>query len=310
MRAYHYCGLELHSHWPIPEMPAASRTRLPDLTVTRGDREMRRQLAQLPRVRQAMKLPAGEGFVSLIPGVGGMRVTPGLIEVVLEQTGTWASMRPFVLGTGFAIAMYQFGLIPHHVSAVSIGGRAIAFTGPSGAGKSTAAGAMMSRHGAGLVCDDVARTRISPEGNAEVFAGLHRIKLCTDSVEALGLRASARTRDDEGEKHLMPRSRHGVGGSLPLAALIVLGSGFADDRAQVHRLQAIEALQEWFASIYREDIGSSMLSRGAMLTHCASLVKGVPVFRLAQTRDLSRIHEGLQVLMRRLVDEKCLSAVA
>ena len=258
-------------------------------------------------MRQALQLSPDEGFVSVIPGIGGMRIASSLIEVTVERSGTWALMRPFVLGTGFAIAMYQLGLVPHHVSAVSIGGRAIGFTGASGAGKSTAVAAMVSRFGAALVCDDVARIDPTQGDHADIHPGRQRIKLCADSVTALGFSAPNRRLDPVDSKQLLPRSQACAKAKEPLAAMIVLGEDRTTDRARLERAQGSRALQEWVASIYRHDIGSSLLSSAAILEHCVQLTRAVPVYRLTRPMDISRIHDDLELMMRRLREEQCLS---
>ena len=70
-----------------------------------------------------------------------------------------------VLVTGLAVS-FVLGLAGHcvlHASAVSVDGRAIAFTGPSGAGKSTLA-SLLCAAGAYMLTDDVLRIAVGPGG--------------------------------------------------------------------------------------------------------------------------------------------------
>ena len=87
---------------------------------------------------------------------------------------------------------------------------------------------------------------------------------------------------------------------------MVLGGDPAYDGARLDRIQGSHALQEWVTSIYRQDIGSSLLSPASILVHCVRLTRAVPVFRLTRSMDFSRIHDDLDLMMRRLREERCL----
>jgi hypothetical protein len=135
-----------------------------------------------------------------------------------DRTITWypghdardAAVRADLLGRVMSLAVHIDGGLALHASAVSIGGRAVAFLGDKHSGKSTLALALV-RRGARLITDDTLVVQwIGPDAPL-VAPGVQRVRLWPDSARALDLTASISTSDKPTIDALAPDSlEHGV----------------------------------------------------------------------------------------------------
>lgn len=109
------------------------------------------------------------------------RITVEHGDRITVDTADWPRLRPWVTGTGFALAATQAGRVVIHASTVVIDGAAIAVTGPSGAGKSTLVGALLALGGR-ILAEDVTALH---DGLA--WPGPRHVRLADASAAALGL---------------------------------------------------------------------------------------------------------------------------
>lgn len=171
-----------------------------------------------------VRLPEGFGLTVAGEGRGLFRCTPRSIRIEWRAPGTGA---PHYLFT-YALPLWleTEGVPVLHASAVSAGGRAVAFVGRSGVGKSVLCAELL-RLGCGFVADDGLALR-RDEGRAArggwlSFPGPPLLRLWPSGLESrLEIPAHTLPRVHESlDKRRLPLSGEGTG-ALPLAAVYVL----------------------------------------------------------------------------------------
>ena len=124
----------------------------------------------------------------VIDGIARFAVRNGNEIIVSPEPGVpERNVRLYLLGSAMGILLHQRGLLPLHANAIEIDGKAVAFMGPSGSGKSTLA-AWFHDQGYCVIADDVLVVRFDQEGQAQACAGLPRLRLWKDVLEATGRR--------------------------------------------------------------------------------------------------------------------------
>jgi hypothetical protein len=220
------------------------------------------------------------GAVLHVPHVARYAIEQGCRILVDPDAGASPrNVRLFLLGSAFGALLHQRGLLPLHANAVTIGGRAVAFTGPSGAGKSTLA-ALLHDRGYPLLSDDVCVIGFDPAGGPIAHAGIPQMRLWRDSLERSGRSADDFERALDGRDKYNVPARAGEGTiSAPLGAIYRLGQG-AGAGIGIRRLRGAEALNVLIANTYR---GRYVPLLGDTLRHWSAsreLVARVPVFAL------------------------------
>jgi hypothetical protein len=291
-RDYRVFGLRVRSSVELPELFPATGVAEPDVTI---------ELGSIPTVTQGENegLNQVEGaLVLVIPEVGRYQIEGGNRITVESEPGVpERNVRLFLLGSAFGALLHQRGLLPLHANAIEIDGRAVAFMGPSGAGKSTLA-AWFHDRGFRVISDDVCVIGYDSAGVPHVAPGLPRLRLWAEALKLTGRDANGFARSyvsDKLEKFDVPIQAASVALlNLSLAAIYVLDRGDAFGVAQIHGLEAAEAV---FGNTYR---GGYLPIIGSHKDHWESairLVRETPVFQVSREWGLERLEDQYSRLL-------------
>jgi hypothetical protein len=205
------------------------------------------------------------------------------------SSATEPAVRADVLGRVMAFAAHADGCLPLHASAVSIGGRAVAFLGPKHAGKSTLAMALV-RCGAQLITDDTLVVRLAAGLGARAAPGVQQIRLWNDSARAL-----------DAETHSTAGGKPAVGSltpiemavdEVPLVACYVLEAGETGTLALVRR-RRLSPPEAAIACVRFSKLGALAggLDAATVLDRAAALTRLVPVLTATVRRDLASVQQ-------------------
>ncbi len=207
-------------------------------------------------------------------GVGTFELHQGeQIKVTPEPAGDFRLLQLYLIGTVFAVLLYQRSLFILHGSAiVDAQGHALIFVGESGAGKSTLA-ATWAVSGRKLLSDDVAP--IDP-CTQTIFPGYPRIKISRDMAAALHIPQTnlSTIHPDEEKRYFCPRSHQET--PVRIAAIFVLQSGTTWHADQ---LTPAAAMME----MVRHSIPGRLLHRPGDELHfrqCSAVARHIPIFSL------------------------------
>ena len=193
-------------------------------------------------------------------------------------------------GRVLALALHIGGCLCLHASAVSIGGRAVAFLAPKGSGKSTLAVAL-ERAGAELMSDDIVPVELAPSPMAR--PGAHSVRMFRDTAAMLGMHMDLAL-DSSTSKPMFRDSAIGRRRvhAAPLDALYLLTSVSTLDTPPIHR-QRLSEPDAVTRVLGQTKIGVLLGGReaAAVLKRTAALVSTVPVYELKVARDLSRLDD-------------------
>lgn len=193
-------------------------------------------------------------------------------------------------GRVLALALHIGGCLCLHASAVSIGGRAVAFLAPKGSGKSTLAVAL-ERAGAELMSDDIVPVELTPSPVAR--PGAHSVRMFRDTAAMLGMHMDL-AMDASTSKPMFRDSAIGRRRvhAAPLDALYLLSSVAAPDAPPVHRERLSEP-DAVMRVLGQTKIGVLLGGQeaAAVLKRTADLVSAVPVYELTVARDLARLDD-------------------
>lgn len=221
-----------------------------------------------------------------------------------ERTITWYpgarrdgdAVRADILGRVLAVAVHAEGGLALHASAVSIGGRAIAFLGPKHAGKSTMAMSLV-RQGARLLTDDMLGLRFDDRGVVQATPGVQRVRLWEDSSRVLHTSAASAS----GTKSTIDAlPSHEVEGSdVPLDACYVLqpvGSAYA----AVVRRDALTGTQAALSVVAFSKLGALLggTESGVVLDRAARLARTTAFYVASVPRDLHQLDDVGNEFMR------------
>ena len=234
-------------------------------------------------------------------------------QIVFDDTGTFdvrprdrriswrpgaratdAAMRSDFLGRVIGMAAHADGHLALHASAVSIGGRAIAFMGPKHAGKSTLALALV-RHGARLLTDDTLVVRLA-DGMAIAAPGVQRVRLWMDSARALAAPVSNDVSAKPTIDRLTPSELETA--AVPLSACYVLDPAPTAVPEPIHRVR-LSAVEATLAGVRFSKLGP--LAGGAVgeavLDRAARLAGTVPIYAAAVQRALTNLDDAARTLI-------------
>ena len=201
------------------------------------------------------------------------------------------ALRMAIVGPLFGVILAQRGRFVLHASAVSMNGRAVAFTGPSGRGKSTLVAAL-ARAGYPLVADDL--TVIDFNGQTPlVKPGFPRVKLWPDSaaalehdVDALPLIHPERTKRSLSMPPIQPAD-------IPLARCYVIEDG---ENESVQDLAGSECVLSLVGLTYQASWMHETGVSGANLLHCGALARSGVVRRLRRRRSFAALPDVIRFI--------------
>lgn len=287
--SYHAYGLDFCSSFALPELLGSDRANADDAVEVKI---LRAQPAQdRPFPDRWYRISPDEAFIyfdqiGLFSINNGREISVAPLPDVEERL-----VRVPLLGASMAVLLYQRGKFVLHASAVSVGGRAIAFMGDKGYGKSTMA-AMLCGLGYQLLADDVVAVDLHEVELPMIIPGFPQLKLNPDSlVEAF---------NDDPEtmpaiaSHLDKRSRRVdefCKVSQPLEAIYVLGGG---ENIRISQLQSQQAVQALIANSYTARFAADWIENGlaaSNLRHCVEITNQTPVFLLERPHDLSKLRD-------------------
>lgn len=300
-RHYTHSGLRVASEIALPEWSGCEETgqwKAPDVVFrvlpsgdTRADRHRRQRVSA---TEYSLRVPeVGSFFAS-----GGCEVN---VEPMPSADLTY--VRPWLYGPIWAAVCYQRGLSLVHASAVQIDGEAVLFCGAAGRGKSTLA-VQLDACGYPLVCDDLCRLDLPPQGPPIIYPTPSRVKLWSDALAELGWSDRAELTPD----HLRPGKFHfqlheqagnatgcGPGQPLPVRAAYVLGWG----DFSVRELRGINAFQSFLgAASYRIPILDAMGQLEHHSRRYMEFLRRVPLAELTRPKDFQASGRTLEFLTR------------
>ncbi|HEX6249872.1 MAG TPA: hypothetical protein VFZ56_00405 [Gemmatimonadaceae bacterium] len=297
MRFYEIFGGILESELEFPELrptrPGVADwiIRTTDSPVPAGSAESIGWDAVEPDVRvQAYRLAGGYRLKFDDTGVFDVSSDGREISWRPSPSADERAARLDLTGRVLALALHLGGCLCLHASAVSIGGRAIAFLAPKGSGKSTLAVAL-ERAGAELMSDDIVPVELRPAPMAR--PGAHSVRMFRDTAAMLGMHIDFAL-DSSTSKPMFRDSAIGRRRvhAAPLDALYLLSSVSAPDAPPVHRKRLSEP-----AAVTRV-LGQTKIGvllggpeAAAVLHRTADLVSSVPVYELEVARDFSRLDD-------------------
>lgn len=297
MRFYEIFGGILESELEFPELRAIRPgvadwiVRATDAPVPDGVAESIGWDAVEPNVRvHAYRLPSGYRLHFDDTGVFDVSSDGHEISWHRSPSADERAVRLDLAGRVLALALHIGGCLCLHASAVSIGGRAIAFLAPKGSGKSTLAIAL-ERAGAEFMSDDIVPVEVTPEPVAR--PGAHSVRMFRDTAATLGMQMDL-AMDASTSKPMFRDSAIGRRrvNAAPLDALYLLSSVAGPDEPPVSRERVAEP-DAVMRVLGQTKIGVLLGGHEAasVLQRTADLVSAVPVYELRVARDLSRLDD-------------------
>jgi hypothetical protein len=298
---YSIFGLELASDLALPELrPVPASAGAPDIVISVGE------IADTERAPGLYK--TAQGALLIVDEVARYAVRDGTHILVEPQPGVpLANVRLFLLGSALGMLIHQRGLLPLHGNAIEIDGRAFAFVGHSGAGKSTLA-AWFHDQGYRIISDDVCVVRFDGSGNPLLSAGIPRLRLWREAIEASGRVTDGYDRsyagDEAYDKYDVPVDAAATaGGALPLAAVYALRRG---DDFSVDRLGPVDSAEVLFANTYRGAYLGQTATNALHWQACLDVIRRVPLFDFVRPWKLETLgeHAGLIAAHARALAEE------
>jgi hypothetical protein len=282
---YSAFALTIASDIPLPELPAGD-----------GEPDVAIRIESLPDVRPAedswsVVAAPGEAH-GWAPGAGAFRVRGGSeIAIDVMPGADDRAVRMAIVGPLFGVILAQRGRFVLHASAVSMNGRAVAFTGPSGRGKSTLVAAL-ARAGYPLIADDL--TVIDCSGPTPVVKpGFPRVKLWPDSAEALehDVDALPLIHPERTKRSLsMPPIQSA---EIPLSRCYLIEDATDESVQDLAGSECVLALVGLtYQASWMHETGVS----GANLQHCGALARSGVVRRLRRRRSFAALPDVIRFI--------------
>ncbi|NJN13540.1 MAG: hypothetical protein HC836_48850 [Richelia sp. RM2_1_2] len=291
MFSYFAYGLGIHSNIEIPELMPAQVPCDVQITI-----DIKAKIpAEVPSDRHYLKL-THEETIFFDKNIGTFLIHNGCEITAIPLHGVEDSLiRLCIIGTMFAILLYQRGLFVLHGSAVEVDGGAVLFIAPSGWGKSSITAALHAR-GHHIISDDVVPVSIE-KNTMNVFPGFPQLKLYPEVAEILG--------HDQSKLHLLhPELKKGglrvtpqefSQTSLPLKRIYTLAK---DTTLGIEPIQCHEAV----IHLVRNSIPTRwvQLNSTSHFLQCANIAKNIPFYTLKRSNDLSSLPTLAQMVVEHL----------
>ncbi len=170
-----------------------------------------------------------------IPTIGRYFISGGNSIIMQPEPDTSdKTNRVYLLGTAFAMLLYQRGLLPFHASSVETPHGAVLIAGQSGVGKSTTAAALQRLRGFRLIADDVS-VAYAQDGYPYVVPAYPQVKLWDQSLNMLGMNTDRFERlTNSDDKFAVPLTHSFRDQPMQIAALYVI---LPMEISQIHLMQ-------------------------------------------------------------------------
>ncbi|HWZ95170.1 MAG TPA: hypothetical protein VNW30_08255 [Opitutaceae bacterium] len=278
---YRIFGLNVLSEWEIPYWPAGGPPW--EVRVERGEVP-----AELPGA-EVLWDGAFHGMrgrcLLHYPEVGRILIEHGERVTVAPAAGAFSAPIAHMLGgTGFAMVLYQRGMLCLHASAVAWQGRAYLVMGPSGAGKSTTVSALLA-HGGEFISDDVTAIAPGPGGGFFATPSFPSVRLLADSHGELAGRIGARgALDPVDEKIRLHYTGTVAVQPQPIARICFLESDETIARPRAEPILGQESVGALQRSLYRRRPGRIVADPARLAEMTIALALQVQVLRLTRPR--------------------------
>ncbi len=292
-------GLIISSDLECPELLPAPETASVDITINLG------KVPELDRhaTRMGENIHVGSNYFQItIDNIAHYHAANGKsITVEPAEGANEGDVRLLLLGTVIAAVLHQRHLLPLHVSAVAVDGRAHAFTGESGAGKSTLA-AVLNRHGLPLLCDDVGVVVPDSSGTVLFYPGFPRIKLWQDALEHFGIESYSLVRDlTRANKYHLHLDDTFHRQPLPLAALYQLERNEHGESMRMEPLDLLSTTGLLISHTYRGALVRQLGDPAAHIGQCTQIAKSIRAYRYIRPWNLAQLDgPSTQGLLRHL----------
>ena len=227
-------------------------------------------------------------------------VNAGLTAVTIRHDEPMPAedVAAFFLGPVLGIILRLRGVTCLHASAVTVGGKAVAFVGTAGAGKSTTA-ALFAQRGHAVLSDDIV-TLLEREDSFYVSPAYPFLNLWPDSLAMLSVSPSALLPEysNEEKRRLALEAGHSKfqREALPLAAIYLLGDRSADSGAPfVAGLAPQDCLIGLVANTYGNRLLDSAM-RAEEFSVLGRLAKMLPVRRIVAHEDATQLLRLYEVI--------------
>jgi len=314
--SYVIYGLRLVSDRPIPGLiPIASKQAAPpDLSVrfdsnevhAAQERSTEEALWYTTDILDAQGNPALKIWKEKNGGQYSIRYSHGLtflvnagltaITIRHDEPMPAEDIAAFLLGPVLGIILRLRGVTCLHASAVTVGGKAVAFVGTAGAGKSTTA-ALFAQRGHAVLSDDIV-TLLEREDSFYVYPAYPFLNLWRHSLAMLSVAPSALLPEfpNDEKRRMALEAGHSrfQREALPLAAIYLLGDREAGSRVPaIVELTPQDALMSLVANTYGNKLLDSFM-RAKEFSVLGKLVSLLPVRRLVAHEDptqLTRLYD-------------------
>jgi hypothetical protein len=228
--------------------------------------------------------------------VGEYRVSDGRRIDIRPLPGVPAHVLSlFVMGTAFAMLLYQRGYTVLHGSVAEFDGCGIGFLGHKGAGKSTLA-MSLQQIGGRLIADDLVAVQMEPEVLA--LSGFRQMKLWPDSLHHLGYRPDelARLRP-ELEKRGLPFAPVQRPTAARLRHLFVVQQSEEISIVPLSEKEALLALlPHWYAARFGTAFVRQLQAQATQFMQCVALAREVRVSLLKRPLALAALPRVVEAI--------------
>ncbi len=202
-----------------------------------------------------------------------------------------------LLGTVMAIALFQRGTIALHGSCIEIGAGAVIFVGEKGEGKSTMASYLLSR-GHRLLSDDICPVHLQETKQPKTYASFPAVKLWPDAMAYLNVRPDDHERVmPAAEKRTIRLSSDHLTSCCAVSGIVILRTSSAIELERLSGHTAFSLLlPHLLVNRYYDEQPAPIREQG--FAQLASLSKAVPLYQLARPRDLERLPECADLLLK------------
>ena len=184
---YRYCGVELHSDFPIPELALVSGSGPAHYYQICRQVDFISNQETLEWISPVLAL-GHKSVIWQLPGIARFRIsrTEPLIEVAAAPASDWDSIRLFLLHPVFVLSRMLQGDFMLRAACAAIDDQAVALVGSTACGKSTLAAALYGR-GYTLLSDGLLRIVKDENGMPVAFPQAPWMLLWPDSIKTLEL---------------------------------------------------------------------------------------------------------------------------
>ncbi|MBW4082046.1 aldolase [Paenibacillus sp. S150] len=277
--AYKAFGLQIHSGFPLPELPLTGEPGLIG-SVSVVQEDLAERWEAVPKITPSIGVSGSEVMFEA-KDTAVFSVQNGNTITVSPVPGADPDcVRLFILGSCMGILLMQKQILPLHGSALVIDGRAYALVGRSGAGKSTLASYLMEQ-GSPLISDDVIPVMVQ-NGHPLAVPGYPQQKLWQQSLDYLGMNSSAyRPLFERETKFAVPVHDRFYGEPLPLAGVFEL-SLTREGPAALQPIHGMERFHTLYNHTYQKAIVDRIGIREWHFGMLASFVNRLPMYRLTR----------------------------